>query len=252
MIYINEVISENIARYDISEEVFQDIINTTIADITDSLNATFIKDRKVLLLKVLSDDKLVTISHNLTTKQLASISKQIIKSIEKYTISNEFNKFFKRGRFYKAVPINFKDGAIELKVINNNKASLYFFKLPTKSINFASIKNIKEKIFFKKNNILYISIKDFNKKTNVASCTQFSKNIFISLFLEMLDFLKKKQDQNYELIKITVKFDEKYKSVEYFTLFKNDKIINSNFLSILSHFLERKIGKIKINVKYGK
>ena len=174
-----------------------------------------------------------------------------MKELDKYIINKQFYRFFKRDRFYKAIPISFHDNKVKLKIINNDKSSLYHFFLPVEFLNHSSIKRIKDKKFFTKENILYVSIIKFDKRTNIAICSQFSSTIFINIFKEILNFMLRKFKKDYELVFVRVKFNHILKKIEFFATFKNDKKINGKFLSFFSYILEEKLGNIKINVTYS-
>ena len=141
---------------------------------------------------------------------------------------------------------------IELEIINNDKSPLYTFLIPISDLNLSSIQKIKSKEFFKKSNILYVSIQRFNKNNNIVTCTQFSEIILKNLFTEILFFIQNRLKTNYELLKIEVEYDKKLKIISFFPTFKNDRKINGNFRSFLHRLLEKKLGKIKINIKYSK
>jgi len=250
--FLNTEIKEIIDIYEITEDEFLDIKNNLIAKELYSLSASHIKNNTVLILELSKDNNLTTKMVNLTKKQISNVTKGLMESLSKYCIAKQFYQSFKQKYFIKAFPIAMEDGKIKLSVINNDKAILYNFLMERRSLNISSINKIKNKKFFTKNNIIYISIVNYNSSTLEVLCSQLSKKVVKSIFLEALGFLSRRLSKSYELQKVNTIIDMKFRSVIFNCYFTNDKKIDGIFQSYLHHILEEKIGNIKININYRK
>jgi len=229
--------------YYLDEIELIDTVELTIAEVTNSENAGMQKDGSVLLLKI-KNNKLVVEKSFLTKKELKKIEVKIMANLKEKYIKSQFIFNFKAYKFYKAIPIKQLNNEIKIKILNENTEHLYDFILPISSLNYNSILKIKENSFYENDNIIYIAIKKYDKDNNKVICSQFSENLLISMFLEILDFVNERQNKNYNFTKVTVKFNEKTKKVDFYI--NENQEVSSNFLSTLTHFLKLKIGKVNI------
>lgn len=252
MVFKNSEIKKILEQGNLFELEFSDIVNKSISKVLSIDNCILVKNNEVIASVYHNDMIINTRTYMLRKEQINKISKEILIRLNKYVVSKEFFTFFKTDRFYKAIPKSINAKQIELEIINNDKSPLYTFLIPVSDLNLSSIQKIKSKEFFKKSNILYVSIQRFNKNNNIVTCTQFSEIILKNLFTEILFFIQNRLKTNYELLKIEVEYDKKLKIISFFPTFKNDRKINGNFRSFLHRLLEKKLGKIKINIKYSK
>ncbi|WP_152184684.1 hypothetical protein [Sulfurimonas indica] len=248
----DEKIKQLSQEYFINELELFSIINKAIKTVFSCDVATYVSNSKVITGMVSKDGYTVNYnSFNLTRLQMNSVSTAIYENLIEYSIENRFELFFDPDKIYKAVPVDISGNDILLKILNNDKSSLYTFKLPVVFITFNQMMKIKQQKFFNEKNILYVSIESRAGKEIRCSCI--SEGALAFLFENLFYFLNRKLRKKYKLKKLSVVVEPTLKDIHFYYLIHGDIQITKYFKSSLYKLLESKIGRVHVyNKNYAK
>ncbi len=230
-------------QYNISYVEVIGILYSSIATIYHAKYASFLNNE--VLIGKLENRKIYVQTKKPQKRTIYNILKDFKKQLELKSFENNFFMFFSKNRFYRAKPVKVIDNRIYIEILGSDKAKLYNFFVYVNQLNYDSFLKIKEKIFFKKDNIFFVNILRPVDKNNIL-CSNLNEELSKMLFNDTYEFLKKKFNKDYKIVNLRIEIDYFIKQIRFFCSFAKSKKASFKFIGLLNRILNKRIGNVRI------